>query len=57
MLVEGEQQKELLLKVLEVEASEGHWVPSECSTRLQAVYQPVHHLIKITVEGVENSNA
>ena len=54
LLVEGEQQKELLLKVLEVEASEGHWVPSECLARLQAVYQPERVSIKITVS--DNSN-
>jgi len=37
---EEQQQQEQLWKVLEVEASEGHWVPSECSARLQAVCQP-----------------
>ena len=50
MVEEEQRQLEWLLKVLEVVASEGHWVPSVCLARLQAVYQPVHHLIKITVE-------
>ena len=38
---EEQQQQEQLWKVLEVEASEGHWVPSEYSARLQVVCQPV----------------
>ena len=38
---EEQQQQEQLSKVLEVEASEGHWVPSGCSARLQAACQPV----------------
>lgn len=37
---EEQQQQEQLLKVLEVEASEGHWVLFECSARLQAACQP-----------------
>jgi len=37
---EEQQQQEQLSKVLEVEASEGHWVPSGCSARLQAACQP-----------------
>ena len=37
---EEQQQQEQLSKVVEVEASEGHWVPSECSARLQVASQP-----------------
>ena len=48
---EEQQQQEWLSKVLEVEASEGHWVPSECLARLQAACQPVCQLVKTTVEG------